>query len=151
MQKWKRVSNYAGEDYSEYFVVYTQTRDSGTLDRSNFECITEALDPNMNTDDENENIIIARASHWGCGWIDFLMVHESDEEAIAQAEDIEAQLNNYPALNDDHYYALCYEEDQEIWQTCLDISEKIKLCQEAKISIFAARSETMPNGVHINQ
>ena len=115
MQKWKAAPNYAGEDYSEYFVICTQNRDSGTLDRSNFECITEALDPNMDTDNENENIIIAHASHWLCGWVEFLMIHESDEEAIAQAEDIEAQLREYPVYNEDHYCRLEYEENLEIW------------------------------------
>ncbi len=149
MNKWKAASNYVGQDYSEYYVIYSQNRDSGTLERSNFECITAALDPKMDTDDANENVITVRASHWACGWVEDIMIHESDIKALAHAEDIEAQIEAYPVYNDDHYYQLCHEEDREIWQTCLALREKVKLCAEANISVFAARSETLPDFISI--
>jgi len=131
-----------GEEYYEYYVMYSVTRDSDILTRSNWECILDDLGG------ESETVIVQRSSHFLCGWVDLLLIHESDQEAIDKGDDSLKALEEYPVLNDEHFSQLEFEENTEIWQTCLDLKEKIALCKEANVSIFAARSEMIPDGIH---
>jgi len=150
MEKWKSTSNYMGDDMSEHYILYSKTRDSDPLERSNFDCILRDIDPNVDTEKENENIIVVSFRHWACGWVETIMIHESEKKAIAQGNDIQTQLNIYPVYDDDHYDQLKHDEAQDIWKNCLTLAEKIEICQTAKISIFSARSETIPAEVEYN-
>lgn len=133
-----------GPDWSEYYILYAKTRDSGALERSNFNCILKDIDPNYDTDKENPNVIVGSFGHWACGWVEAIMIHESDTKAIEHGNDIQDQLDIYPVYDEDHYSNLEYEEAQEYWQEYMSLAEKVEACQEANISIFAARSKTMP-------
>ena len=35
LEPWYKAENYMGEDYSDYYVVYGQNRDSNALEKSN--------------------------------------------------------------------------------------------------------------------
>lgn len=141
MKRWTRPKYYMGEEYYEYYVLYSVTRDSDILTRSNWECILEEIP-------ESETVIIQRSNHFLCGWVDLLLIHESDQEAIDKGNEILKAEREYPVLNDDHFSQLEFEETTEIWQDCLALKEKIQLCAEAGVSIFAARSEGIPEGIH---
>ena len=144
MIRWKRPQYYMGEEYYEYYVMYAVPRDSDALIRSNFDCILRDLGG------ESETVIIQRSSHFLCGWVDLILIDEDDQAAIDKGDEILEALENYPAYDDDHFSQLEYEETTEIWNDCYSLREKIEKCTEANISIFAARSKEIPEGIYLN-
>lgn len=131
------LSNYMGEtNFGDFYGLITQNRDSDTLTRSNFTCALELLGG------ESDNVQVHRFGHWACGWWEIIAVKKGTKE-FKIAEDIERKLENYPVVNEDHWSELQYEEQTEYWNS-LSIKERVELCWEHEISIFAARHESMP-------
>ena len=98
LERWKRCDNYMGEDFSDYYMVTGQNRDSNYVQQSNFIAATERLGG------ENEpTVIIARSNHWACGWVDFLMVHKDALDKIEIAERIAEDIENCIILDWDNY------------------------------------------------
>jgi len=94
---WHREDNYMGKDYSDYFVLMGHTRDSDALTESNFHTALDMMGGESNT------VIVARMNHWLVGWVEGIFIHKSDQEAIDKGEDILAQLEEYPVLDEDDY------------------------------------------------
>jgi hypothetical protein len=97
MKMWHREDNYMGKDYSDYFVLMGHTRDSDALTESNFHTALDMMGGESNT------VIVARMNHWLVGWVEGIFIHKSDQEAIDKGEDILAQLEEYPVLDEDDY------------------------------------------------
>lgn len=96
-----------------------QTRDSGPLDRSNFESALEALGG------ESDNVQVHRFGHWGPGWFEIIIVKPDTKEAKT-AEEIEEKLANYPVLDESHYSRLESEEADEVWKNCYREKDRIE-------------------------
>jgi hypothetical protein len=97
MKMWSKEDNYMGKDYSDYFVLMGHTRDSDALTESNFHTALDMMGGESNT------VIVARMNHWLVGWVEGIFIHKSDQEAIDKGEDILAQLEEYPVLDEDDY------------------------------------------------
>ena len=146
MPKWERASNYMGDDLSDCYMVIGHSRDSGLVAESNWEVALDRLFEK--TDDgaviETDDIFIGRFGHWALGWIEGVLVRETaDEETLDKCNELYLSLMRYAVLDDDHF---CQKESayaQELWED-LSIEERVGLCQDVKISIFAARSERYP-------
>ena len=135
MKKWYATDNYLGQDMSEYYILYSVTRDSGILDRANFDSILEEIGG------ESDSVQVHHFGHWACGWIDAIMIHKSDVAMVAKGKDIQAQLSVYSVFNAQVYYDMVYHAAVEYWEY-MSITERIQLCSDADISIFAARRDT---------
>ena len=98
MQKWSRSENYIGETYYDYYVLLYRTRDSGLVEESNFWSALKMLNG------ESDTVKVVRASHWLCGWIEIILIHESDKESIDKGNEIEKALESYPILDEDDFY-----------------------------------------------
>ena len=85
-------SSLEGRD--EWLVFLTQTRDSDHLTESNFAAALKTLGG------ESETVEIVRFGHWAVGWVEHLFVHPSRKAEVAA---IEAQLEDYPALDEDDW------------------------------------------------
>lgn len=133
MKKWKSTSNYMGEDMSEYYILYSKTRDSGVLHRANFAAILAELE-------DSEGYEVHTFGHWACGWIEAIMIHEKSP-ILGKAENIYSQLQDYAVLDEELYSAMQRAESLEHWESA-SLQERIELCSEAVISIFAARHDT---------
>lgn len=144
MQKWKHPKYYMGETYYDYLLLYSRTRDSGLLQNHNWTQLLESLGGETCPEDEN-GLIIARASHFACGWVELMMIHQdTDNKIIQKAEDLLQSLDEYPIFNEDEYWNVQDDFCQEYWQhACL--RERIEICQDAHESIFAARSDYYPS------
>jgi hypothetical protein len=94
MKKWSRTENYIGETYFDYYVLLSRTRDSGLVEESNFWSTLKALNG------ESKTVKVIRSSHWLCGWIEMILIHESDKESVDKGNEIEKALDNYPILDD---------------------------------------------------
>ena len=109
MEKWSRTENYIGETYYDYYVLLYRTRDSGLVEESNFWSALKALNG------ESKTVKIVRAKHWLCGWIEMILIHESDKESIDKGNEIEESLNNYPILDEDTFGKMVLEKETEMF------------------------------------
>jgi hypothetical protein len=107
MQKWSRTENYIGKSYNDYYVLLSHHRDSGLVEKSNFNSALKALNG------ESDTVKVIRFSHWLCGWIEMILIHESDKESIDKGNEIEKALENYPILDEDDFFARESEKREE--------------------------------------
>ena len=138
LKRWTIPDSYMGAEWPEYFVFLGQHRDSDALTRSNFECGLRELGG------ESETVIVVRERHWAVGWVEWIAIHESDERALKIADEISCGLSDYPVLDESHFSELEWTEAQNYWES-LSIRDRIELCAEAEISIFAARRDFIPS------
>lgn len=94
LEKWTRPDHYAGATWFDYFTFLGRHRDSDMITESNYEAALIALGG------ESETVVINRCSHWAVGWVESIMIHESDAKALAIADDLAAQLADYPVLDE---------------------------------------------------
>jgi len=104
LELWKPAENYMGDDYSDYYVVLTQNRDSEALEKTNFDAALKALGG------EGNGVVVAKSGHWAVGWVEFLLVHKDAADKVAIAEGIERDMADYPVLDEE---ALTNAEQQE--------------------------------------
>jgi hypothetical protein len=98
MKKWSRAENYIGESYFDYYVLLSRHRDSGLIEESNFNSALKALNG------ESDTVKIIRSKHWAVGWIEMILIHESDTKSVEKGNKIEESLKSYPIFNDDDFY-----------------------------------------------
>jgi hypothetical protein len=85
--RWSKPPNYFGAAWPDYYSSSVgQSRDSDALERSNFECMLNALGG------ETETVIVVRETHWAVGWVEWIAIHESDDKALKIADDITGKL-----------------------------------------------------------
>lgn len=122
------------DDRQDWIVApVVQTRDSGTLERSNFEVVEKGLDAKQG------QVELHRFGHWGPGWYEILLVEPNTEAAEACIE-WEAALADYSVACEEHFSRLEYEEVCENWES-MSLRERISQCSHVKASIFAARRD----------
>lgn len=120
LNRWTRPGCYAGADWPEYFSSGVgQSRNSDALERSNFICTLKALGG------ESETVLVIRESHWAVGWVEWIAIHESDEKALAIADDIVRDLRDYPVIDEDHFSETETEEANDVWRDCFRDKERV--------------------------
>lgn len=82
-----------------------QTRDSGALDRSNFQVIQEDLRERYPDDFD-----IASFNHWACGWIEEMIWNAGNADLRAAVQVWRDKLDSYPVADDEHYSELESDE-----------------------------------------
>lgn len=129
------------DDQENWLVVpVSQTRDSETLEQSNFASAVKLL-----SDTDDDNYQIHRFGHWGPGWFEIILV-KPNSPSCEIAESIESSLEDYPILDETDWSEREFKQACELW-TIYDISERVELCQRADVSIFSARHDSFPDGV----
>lgn len=83
-----------------------QTRDSDTLERSNFACCIHDL-----TRDGVEHSI-ERFGHWGPGWFEIIIIHPSYEQ---WGLNFAKSMSDYPIVDEDHWSQLEWDEAIKYW------------------------------------
>ena len=135
---WTMPESYFGESWFEYYVFLSQHRDSDILTQSNFQCALAQLGG------ESETVFIVRENHCAVGWVEWIAIHGSDTDAIEIANNILELIEGYPVLNDEDFSSREWDAAQDTWNNCYDLKEKVELCQEFEISVFAARHNYIP-------
>ena len=88
-----------------------QTRDSGTLARSNVIAAREMLG-------DGDDVEIHSFGHWACGWFEIIIVRP-DSPAEVIARDICQRLEDYPVLDDDRHSEMEWDEHiQDVETAC---------------------------------
>jgi hypothetical protein len=129
-----------------WFVVpVARNRDSEVLAESNFAATVKALrktGPEA-SDGEEGDWEIHRFGHWANGWFEIIVVREGTE-AFKVAEEIEGALADYPVLDESDYSERECEAAEETWKW-FSKRDRIRVCQRAGVSIFAARHDFPPS------
>jgi len=126
--RWLTPDDYAGFNPVGDYVLYAHTRDSGLLSEVNFKELERefmAMSKPYREDHAQDDLVYTfRASHWGCGWGDYLMISKkAPENIIAEANESLDALAGYPVVNDNAYYEVEYDAIVEFWDN-LDDDEK---------------------------
>lgn len=135
---WDSESNYLGEpleNFSQLFVVMTRNRDSGLLTNHNWDVALGELRG------ESENVVIHRFGHWAYGWWEALCV---TPEKQAEGQAIVDRLEDYPLLDEGGFSEKEWEAANKYWDE-LSLPERVELCQQAGVSVFAARHSGIPS------
>ena len=156
LQKWTpnitgfdSWSNYMGPDFSEWYLApVCQTRDSGILERSNFETVEKDLEQ-FNTwieedDEEVQTVANHRFGHWGPGWYEIILIHATNEKALKAADEWSAALSDYPVADEEAYSEKEWNEIAEYWEG-MSMSDRIDMIQDGNGSVFAARRDEVPD------
>ena len=98
---------YIGERYEDYYILLSRSRDSDALEESNFHVALQRLGG------ESETVRIVRSSHYLVGWIEQIIIHESDTEKIDVGNQILADLAEYPILDEEDYSMREAEEEDD--------------------------------------
>lgn len=130
--RWQYASNYRGEDYSKYIVAYTQTRDSDTLEQSNFEAMKQLL---------GKHCQVESASHWACGWVEYILVKDTAVKTLKKLDEALQRLEEYPILDEDHYNEVTCESTDE---QCKDYASS---GAEALYLLLSGQIDRFNNGV----
>lgn len=130
---------FLGERH-EWLVGLMRTRDSGPLEESNFNAALEMLGG------ESETVEVHRFGHWGPGWLEIILVAPDTPQA-EMLEYIFAQMSDYPVLDEEDLSAREFEDACEAWES-LSISERMGVCARHGVSVFAARRNSIPEGLH---
>jgi hypothetical protein len=144
LERWNRPDSFmamdSGWQYSNAaFVFLGRHRDSDLLTESNFECGLKAIGG------ESDTVKVVRESHWAVGWVEWIAIHESDIKALECASDIIDSLSDYPVVNEGDFSEREWEAAQDMWCE-LSLPERVDLCRDADLSIFAARGDSIPQG-----
>ena len=93
LKKWTYPENYFGSSFNEYYRAGVgQSRDSGMLERANFQAM-----------------LVERAGHWAVGWVESILILETDEKSLKIADDIMADFDDYPVIDEMLYSEMEYE------------------------------------------
>lgn len=112
INRWSRPSHYMGESWPDYYSSGVgQSRDSDALERSNFVCMLKELGG------ESETVFVIRESHWAVGWVEWIAIHESDDKALAIADQIKGKLDDYPVIDEEHMSELEWTEAADYWDS----------------------------------
>ena len=98
LKRWENAPNYMGEDFTDYYVVTSFTRESNVIEVANFIAIANHL---MDIEPESDSgWKIARFGHWACGYLYCIFVHK-DSPLVALCETIARSLREYPVFDED--------------------------------------------------
>jgi len=111
-------------------------RDADALARSNYAVLEQRL---RDSDGDEETWHEESSGHWAVGWVAGLAVKPGTkaEQILAAAE---AELGDYPVLDEEHWSDLEYGEAIEYWDG-LTLSSRVDWLKERGESIFAARAD----------
>ena len=129
------------DDRQNWIVCPTgHDRDSGLWKQSNFNAAVAILGG------ESDTVEIHRFGHWSCGWFEIILVHPSRENEV---EAIQERLEKCPLLDEEDYSNRQWASAYNCWDT-MPLKERIELCADQGISIFAARHARIPEDIDID-
>jgi hypothetical protein len=103
------------DDPDNWAIIYTHNRDSGLLDQSNADQITEAMEPF--TDGGDPDVVMESHDHWAVGHVDGFSIRVYRNGQITAAfrtyHDLAERLADYPVLDEEDYSRREYEATLE--------------------------------------
>lgn len=126
LERWKLPKYYYGAEWPEYYSAGVgRSRDSDCLEESNFDAMLAAVGG------ESDTVHVVRESHFLCGWVEWIAIHESDEKALRAADAMQESLEDYPLLDEEDYCRREWEECKRVWSDCYSVSERVRYLRKA--------------------
>lgn len=123
----------------EWFVApVSRTRNGGLVEQANWGAFLDALLPS----DEGDDYEIHRFGHWACGWFEIMLLKRGTT-AYEIGRKAEMKLADYPVLDDMMLEGLERNEEERVWKS-MRLRDRVMLCADAGLSIFAARRTDAP-------
>ena len=123
-------ASYHGER-GHWEIVYTITRDASILDRANWDAVLRMLN-NAGT-----GWAIETSGHWAVGHIQFIVVDPAGEYRDLP-EQVRADLEAYPVLDEELYSDMETEATLELWDA-MPMWQRVDILRDQGYSIFTAR------------
>ncbi len=136
-------SHYFGAHFFEYFPILGQSRDSKAYERANFDATLKLLGGESQ---KSNAVMVVRASHWLCGWVETIHVHKSASKKLKIADKIAADLKDYPIV-DEELYSQYETEEKDLYWSQLNLKERISLCVKVGECYLCARHDYAPDRV----
>jgi hypothetical protein len=125
LKRWELPECYVGELWPNYYSSgFGQSRDSDALERSNFRCALAQLGG------ETDTVTVVREGHWAVGWVEWIAIHQDDEDALRIADRLQEKMQGYPVLDEEDWSNEEHEEANEIWRNCYTPAERIRYIRE---------------------
>jgi hypothetical protein len=141
---WTHPDSYSGHSPDGNYMIYSQNRDSQTVEISNYRTILKDLQSKAIQLNCDESVYDFRAGHWACGWVEYIIVKiDAPKELLIYCAEIICALADYPVWNESDLSELEWDTASKYWES-LSLDEKVGLCKEHNISIFAARHDYLP-------
>ncbi len=136
LNRWTRPSCYMGATWEDYFGSgVSRNRDSGALDRANFDAMVAALktvpEPADWTHDEACFRVVSE-NHWAVGWVEWIAIHQDATEHLKEADRISAALADYPVLDDELFSRYEMEEAEQVWRQCYRVKDRIEYVRKRR-------------------
>ena len=135
LKRWSNAENYLGEDFSDYYVVTSFSRDSDVVSVANFIAIARHLSAIESESDSGWKIV--RFSHWMCGYFYSILVHENSH-LVKECEAIVIAMKEYPIYNENvlnECESLILNEMQEIIED-VDTETQMQMLSEAPAAYY---------------
>lgn len=130
LERWTLPAYYIGAHWDGWYGAGVgQSRDSDALERANFDAMRKALEalPEVEVAEDGgmASVQIVRESHWACGWVEWIAIHETNVRALELAESIMARLEDYPVIDEDLWSQYEDEDCRATWENCYDAKERL--------------------------
>lgn len=166
---WTSPGSYAGYDPVGHILVASKHRDSDALSRSNWTeaCQRIAKAANVETlpdladlyeggwpsgrrlePEEMPAAYTFSASHCMVGWVEYMLVRpDAPESVLKEVQAIADDIAAYPALNEDAWSELEWNEAQDYWAS-MSLRDRLEIITDSRgeraCSIFAIRRDYIP-------
>ena len=112
LARWTMPDHYFGASWPDYFGSGVgRSRDSGSLEESNFRAMLAALGG------ESETVLVIHESHWAVGWVEWIAIDQSDESALREADQIIAAYADYPVIDEELYSEIEWNRAADYWES----------------------------------
>lgn len=127
LERWKMPRDYFGAEWPEYYSSGVgRSRDSDCMEESNFHAMLAELGG------ESDTVKVVRESHWAVGWVEWIAIHESDEQSLRAADAMQERLEDYPILDEDDLSSREWEECERVWADCYTARERVRYLRNAR-------------------
>ena len=124
-------SHYYGEVWPDYYAFLYHHRDSDILTDCNFEVGVERLGGEKDDEETGDPLVcVVREGHDAVGWVEWIAIHESQEELLIKANEMLKKLEGYPVLSEDKLSEKEQEEADRIWKENYNERERIEYMRE---------------------
>jgi hypothetical protein len=146
IERWKRPSNYGGAEWHEYYGAGVhRNRDSGVLERANFDAMKAALETTpepADWDKDEPAWTVVTENHWAVGWVEWIAIHEDHVTALKLADRIMGRMESSCVIDEDLLSQYEDEECAEVWEKCYSERERAQYIREHVREVYPLPGET---------